>query len=167
MFFLTEFAIGFFKNFNYFFLKLVKFELIFPTPNPQPPPATECLLFIYLCIIDNKTKAVNIFELTCPGEQRIDVANKLKKEKYQHFLKDITQYKPSVIPFEVGSNTGHISQRNKQNFNLLHKYCKKNINLNQFKNNISAISGLSSLFIFNCRNEKNWEPMDYILPPLN
>ena len=138
-----------------------------PAGGTLPPKVIVTTLKPDIVIIDNKTKEVNIFELTCPGEKRIDVANKLKKEKYQHFLKDITQFKATVTPFEVGSNTGHISQRNKQSFHLLHKYCKKNIKLNQFKNNISAISGLSSFFIFNCRNEKNWEPMDYILPPLN
>ena len=42
-------------------------------------------------VIQNKaTKTVDIFELTCPGEQRIETAHRLKTEKYQHFKNDIT-----------------------------------------------------------------------------
>ena len=119
-----------------------------------------------IVIIDQKAKSVNIYELTVPGEKRINVANNLKAEKYQHYLTYITHFTPSVTPFEVGPNTGFISQGNKKSLSQLHKYCKKNIKLTQFKNNISAITCLSSYYIFNCRNEKNWEPMEYILPVL-
>ena len=111
--------------------------------------------------------SVNIFELTVPGELRLDIANSIKMEKYQHFTSDITQFTASVIPFEVGAQTGHISTRNKENINKLHKFCKKNIKSSLFRNNISAITSLSSYYIFNCRNDKNWESVDYISPPLH
>ena len=44
--------------------------------------------------------------LTCPGEPRIEIANFSKREKYEHFLTDIKSHKVSVLPFEVGSQTG-------------------------------------------------------------
>ena len=74
-----------------------------------------------IVIIDKKTMSVNIFELTVPGELRLDIANSIKMEKYQHFTSDIKQFTASVIPFEVGAHTGHISTRNKENINKLHK----------------------------------------------
>ena len=98
---------------------------------------------------------------------RIDTANKLKQTKYEHFLTDITTYKPSLIPFEVGSHTGHISRRNRDSLKQLHTFCKKNIKLKQFVDNISAICILSSFYIFNCRDQQDWEPLDPILAPFS
>ena len=118
-----------------------------------------------IVILDKSAKKVNIFELTCPSEGRIDISNKLKYEKYQHFLTDIVNYKPSVTPFEVGAQSGYISRRNKETLKTLHKFCKSSIKLKQFTNNISAICILSSYFLFNCRNQQQWEAMDPILPP--
>ncbi len=40
-----------------------------------------------LVIIDNKNKTVEIAELTCPFESRIQVAHNLKTEKYSHFIR--------------------------------------------------------------------------------
>ena len=59
-------------------------------------------------MVDKKPKPVSIFELTVPVEHRIEVSNKLKFKKYQYFQSDITTFKPSVTPFEVGSNTGFL-----------------------------------------------------------
>ena len=114
-------------------------------------------------VIQNKaTKTVDIFELTCQGEQRIETAHRLKAKKYQHFSKDITNYKATVIPFEIGSNTGFVSERNKASIKKLHSYCKKGIKLKKFVENISAVTILSSYYIFNCRNNRNWDDLDPI-----
>ena len=118
-----------------------------------------------IVVVDKSRKEVSIFELTCPAETRIDISNKLKSEKYAHFETDITAYKASVIPFEVGAHTGYISNRNKDNIKRLHTFCKKGIKLKQFSNNISAICGMGSYYIFNCRNENSWEFCDYIPAP--
>jgi hypothetical protein len=77
--------------------------------------------------VDQKSKAVSIFELTVPGKMRMDTANKLKMKKYQHFCSDIETHTASVIPFEVGSHTGFISRENKTRLHTLHKFCKKDI----------------------------------------
>ena len=126
-----------------------------------PPSLVVSNLKPDIVVIDKTKKTAEIFELTCPGEHRIDISNKLKLEKYEHFLTDITSLKPSVIPFEIGSNTGFISSRNRTNLKKIHTYCKKNIKLKQFINNISAISILGSY----CRNLTSWEAMDPILAP--
>ena len=41
-----------------------------------------------LVVIDKITKALHIFELTVPNESRIEIASKLKMDKYQHFKTD-------------------------------------------------------------------------------
>ena len=55
-----------------------------------PPDILVTNLKPDLVIIDKQTKKVNIYELTVPGEHRIEISNKIKTEKYQHFLTDIT-----------------------------------------------------------------------------
>ena len=85
------------------------------------------------------------------------------KEKYQHFSSDITRYKVSVNPFEVGSHTGYISRDNKQVLARLHKFCKGDLKFKCFKNNISAIAVLGSYFVFNRRNIETWHtPSEFI-----
>ena len=118
-----------------------------------------------IVIVDNKKKSVSVLELTVPGEPRIPVSHKLKTEKYQHLQSDIKTHSVSVLPFEIGSHTGHITRDNSQTLHTLHKFCTKDVKFKLFKKNISAITVLSSYYIFNCRNEKTWEKSAYILPP--
>ena len=80
-------------------------------------------------IIDRKSKKVDIFEKTVPGEHRIESSHNLKTEKYSHFLSDITRYQPSLTAFEVGAQTGYLTKENKKAIGTLHKYCQKNIKL--------------------------------------
>ena len=120
-----------------------------------------------IVLVDNKKKNIAILELTCPGEQRIDAAHKLKQDKYDHFLSDIKTHKVSVHPFEVGSTTGHITRDNRNTLLTLHKWCKKEIKFKVFKKNVSAIAVLSSYFLFNCRNEPEWEGSAFITPPFS
>ena len=117
------------------------------------------------CDCEQTKKTVSIFELTVPSEARIETSNKIKLEKYEHFKQDIKNYEVSVIPFEIGSHTGHISRNNKTNLNKLHKFCKPDIKLKKFKDNISAITSLSSYYVFNCRNQPEWESSDPISEP--
>ena len=132
-----------------------------------PPSIVVSNLKPDIVIVKKSEKTVSIFELTVPGEQRIEAANKLKYEKYEHFLTDIQQYKPTVTPFEIGSHTGFISNTNKKNLREIYEFCKPNIKLKNFVNNISAIVILSSYYLFNCRNQEEWEESDFILPPFS
>ena len=97
-----------------------------------------------------------MFELTVPGELRIEAAHKLKFDKYQHFETEVTQYQVKVIPFEIGSTTGYVSNNNKSSLTQLHKFCSPNIKLKKFIENISVITILGSFYIFNARKEANW-----------
>ena len=55
-----------------------------------------------IVIIDEPKKNIMVLELTVPGELRIEEANRLKGEKYQHFTTDIKTHTVSVLPFEIG-----------------------------------------------------------------
>ena len=121
-----------------------------------------------IVIIDKKSKLFEIFELTVPGELRISTAHNLKLAKYQHFSTDIFRFKTTVTPFEIGSNTGYISRGNKENIKRIYKYCKREIKLKNFKNNISAIAVLGSYHIFNNRYIESWHtPSNYIYAPMS
>ena len=82
-------------------------------------------------------------------------------------MSDIKTHTVSVLPFEVGAHTGFISRENRDTLHTLHKFCAKEIKFKMFIKNVSAIVALSSYYIFNCRNDKNWESVDYIFPPLH
>ena len=136
-----------------------------PSGGTLPPSLVVTNLKPDIVILDKKKKTLHIFELTVPGETRISTAHKLKMEKYQHFVKDITSYQTCVVPFEVGSHTGQISRENSKNLHLLHKFCEKNVKLKCFIKNISIISVLSSFHLFTCRNEPSWSRGSPILAP--
>jgi hypothetical protein len=120
-----------------------------------------------LVIIDKSSKTIKLFELTVPGELRIETAHKLKYDKYQHFESSITSHQTSVIPFEIGSHTGYISSGNKSSLSVLHKYCKKEIKSKKFNQNISAITVLGSFYIFNARKQLNWSEEAIISAPFS
>ena len=117
--------------------------------------------------MDQKSKSVHIFELTAPGESRLDTAHRLKTESYSHFVTDIKTHKVTVTPFEVGAHTGHINSDNKKRLHALHSFCTKDIKLKKFKENISSVTILSSYYIFNCRNQETWSTPDHILAPFS
>ena len=133
-----------------------------------PPDILVTTLKPDIVIIDKKSKTLDIFELTVPGETRINIAHNLKSEKYQHFSTDIHNYKVSVGPFEIGSNTGYISRENKKTLAKLHTFCKKDTKLKHFTRNLSTIAVLSSYYLFNNRNLETWHtPSDFISTPMN
>ena len=117
-----------------------------------------------IVILDKIKKELNIFELTVPAESRIKISHSLKYQKYQHLISDIGSQTVNIIPFEIGSQTGYISLDNKEYLKKLHKFCQTNIKLRKFKQNISALTVLSSYLVFNSRNH-GWGDMDPILPP--
>ena len=130
-----------------------------------PPSLVITLKKPDIVIIDKKSKSVHIFELTVPGEARLDIAHKLKENSYAHFLTDIRSNSVTVTPFEVGAHTGHINIENKKRLHSLHSYCTKDIKLKKFRENISALAILGSYYIFNCRNQETWTTPQHILAP--
>ena len=85
-----------------------------------------------IVILNNNTKEINLFELTCPSEKHIETRHKEKSDKYAHFTTDITAYKCKVNCFEVSSK-GFISTRNHTTLSTLHKFMKPSIKVTQFK----------------------------------
>ena len=118
-----------------------------------------------IVVVDKKKSVCNIYELTCPAEHRIATAHNLKTEKYSHFETDQNRMRVTVSAFEVGSHTGFLTGDNKTRLSQLHKYCRKSIKLKSFLKNISAITVISSYFIFNCRSQVLWPEMAFISPP--
>ena len=139
--------------------------------SPRLSNSSWCLVVSTLSpdivIIDKKKKEVNIFELTVPAEPRIKISHSLKYQKYQHLISDIGSHKVNIIPFEVGSQTGYISQENKDHIKTLHKFCQSNIKLKTFKQNISALTVLSSYLIFNSRNHGHGANTTPLPKPVN
>ena len=80
-------------------------------------------------------------------------------------MSDIKSHTVKVTPFEIGSHTGYISTENRRSIHSLHKFCENNITLKKFIQNLSAITVLSSYFIFNARNQENWESLETIHAP--
>ena len=136
-----------------------------PAGGTLPPDVAVSNLKPDIVIVDKQQKSVSILELTCPAEHRLEIAHRLKKEKYSHFETDIRHFKTEIIPFEIGSHSGYVSSENKTRLKVLHKFCKKSIKLKQFINNISAICLMSSYYIFNCRGQDLWPEMAPILAP--
>ena len=97
---------------------------------------------------------------------RTEAAHQRKANKYAHFLTDIRDYSMNVKPFEVGAHTGYINDRNKASLTNIHKYAKTNIKFKfkYFKEIISAITSVSSHFIFNARKSKEWSKPGYVGP---
>ena len=136
-----------------------------PAGGTLPPSIIVSTLRPDIVIVDQKKKAVTVLELTIPGETRIHIAHRLKSEKYQHLSTDTRTHTVSVLPFEVGSHTGHITRDNNKTLHTLHKFCRKDVKFKQFIKNISAVAILGSYYIFNCRNVKDWEGSEFILSP--
>ena len=128
-----------------------------------PPHILVTTLRPDIVIIDEKKKAISVFELTVPGELRIKEAHKLKHSKYEHFERDIKAYKVKVIPFEIGSHTGLVTNDNRTYLHDLHSFCKSDIKLKKFIQNISVIAVLGSFYIFNARHDLDWSE-DYPIP---
>ena len=106
-----------------------------------------------------KKNLVNLFELTCPSEENINLRNQEMSRKYSHFLTDIPHSK--LTYFEVSSN-GFLSTRNHTALNSLYSFMKPGIKLKTFKQNISILSVYSSYHIWLCRSD----PAFTVPPPL-
>ena len=85
----------------------------------------------------------------------IDARHTYKENKYAYLLTDITDYATTVTAFEVGAR-GFVSRDNRERLKSLHKFCKKNIKLKTFIENISSLAVNSSYYLFLCRKDPVW-----------
>ena len=118
-----------------------------------------------IVIIEKEKKEIHLFELTCPSEANIEYWHSEKNKKYAHFITDCTGYKCTVSCFEVSSK-GFLTTRNHSTLKALHKFLQPNHTLNNFKQNIAAISLIASHQIFINRNDPTFSAPPYILPPI-
>ena len=115
-----------------------------------------------IVILDEKTKTIHLFELTCPSEKNIEQRHLEKSNKYAHFLTDCTGYKSTVTCFEVSSK-GFITTRNHNHLTSLHRFMKKSVKLSTFKKNISSLAVYASYHIWLCRSDASF-PLPPFLP---
>ena len=108
-----------------------------------------------IVVINAEKGTVKLLELTVPFEGNIKERNKDKTDKYAHFLTDIKTYAPSLTCFEVGVR-GYLTKDNMDKLKDIHSLCKKNIKYKTFLKNISAISIISSYYIFTARKNPTW-----------
>ena len=106
-------------------------------------------------IINRLIKHITIIELTCPWEERLDEARRLKTEKYTPLVTDIQQKGFSVeyFPLEVGAR-GIINKANKETIKDISIYT--NTNAKKLIKALSKQAVTSSYFIFLNRNERDW-----------
>ena len=89
-----------------------------PAGGTIPPSLTVTSDKPDIVIIDEKTKAVAIFELTVPFEHNIESRNTSKNDKYEHLKEEIRNYTTQIVAFEIGAR-GYVSRENRKR--LKHK----------------------------------------------
>ena len=112
----------------------------------------------------NFSWSVHLFELSMPSEENIEVRHKQKSDKYSHFLTDISNI--SLTCFEISSK-GFMSTRNQKSVNNLHKFMRKDIKLQTFKKNISALAIYCSYHIWLCRSDPTFTIPPFLSPPFS
>ena len=95
-----------------------------------------------------------------PFENNIEARNTYKNDKYEYLKEDITHYKTQIVAFEIGAR-GYISRENRKRLKLIHKFCKTEIKIKEFEENIARLSINASYYIYLCRDQTEW-----VTPPL-
>ena len=131
-----------------------------------PPKICVTNLRPDVVVVDRESQKIHLFELTMPGEHRIDVSNKLKSDKYSHFVTDCAPYTCTVTCFEISSK-GFISTRNHQNLKILHSYMTPDTKLSTLKKNMSALAIYTSYHIWLCRSNPLFTIPPFLPPPFS
>ena len=127
------------------------------TTNGGTIPATMTVTALKpdIVIVNEKTKTVEIFELTVPFETNIKSRNKFKANKYAHFATDISTYKAIITAFEVGSR-GYLTKENEQRLKKICSFCVKGTRPKYFLESISKLAITSSYIIYTTRKQPTW-----------
>ena len=134
-----------------------------PAGGTIPPSLTVTSEKPDIVIVDEKKKAVAIFELTVPFEHNIESRNTSKNDKYEHLKEEIRNYTTQIVAFEIGAR-GYISRENRKRLKLIHKYCKTDIKLKEFEENIARLSINASYYIYLCRDQTEWATPSLLSP---
>ena len=118
-----------------------------------------------LVLIDEQSRTVVIFELTCPWETNIDRNHEYKEGKYAPLVADLSRaFNVSQFSVEISAR-GLITRQNKARLKLFAMKCcdVSNTEVKKLVAGCSKASILSSFSIFHARNEPSWSSP----PPLN
>ena len=136
------------------------------SPTAVPPHVLVTPLRPDVFLINEESREVVLFELTCPWERNIDRSHEYKENKYAPIVADMSRnYKVFHFSVEVAAR-GFISKQNKARLKSFALKCSDvgSKDLVKFLACCSKASLLSSFSIFQARNEPTWRsPMPLIV----
>ena len=120
-----------------------------------PPEVTPSPLRPDILLLSDEAKAMIILELTCPIEERLDVAHDGKQDKYEHLVADgkARDWKVHVCCFEVGAR-GVIGAPTRNMFRAF-GFCRPK--QKQILQTLSDIARRCSYWLFISRHTPLWE----------
>ena len=130
-----------------------------PGGGSVPPNVLVTNLRPDIFIVNETSREVILFELTCPWDANIDRSHTFKENKYAALVADLSQtYKTYNFSIEI-SVRGQVSSANKSRLkSFIYRACEEPKQI--FKPIVQACSKaalLSSFSVFTARNEPSWE----------
>ena len=132
----------------------------FQTPNGGsiPPHVLVTPLRPDIFLVNENSREVVLFELTCPFERNIDRMHAHKEDKYAPLVADLSRnFKVFNFSVEIAAR-GMVSKQNKARLKSFALRCS-DVGSKETRNFITACSKaslLSSFSIFHARNEPSW-----------
>ena len=132
----------------------------FQSPNGGviPPHVLVTPLRPDIFLIDENSREVVVFELTCPFERNIETSHAYKEGKYAPLIADLSRsFKVFNFSVEIGAR-GMISKGNKARLKSFALRCSDvgSTEIKKFLAACSKASLLSSFSVFHARNEPSW-----------
>ena len=129
-----------------------------PTGGVIPPHVLVTPLRPDVFLVNEESREVVLFELTCPWERNIDRSHEYKENKYAPIVADMSQnYRVFHFSVEISAR-GLITKQNKARLKSFALKCSDvgSRELKVFLACCSKASLLSSFAIFQARNEPSW-----------
>ena len=117
------------------------------------------LFKIRVFIVNETSRVIVMFELTCPWDANIARSHEFKENKYAPLVADLSRrYKVFNFSVEV-SVRGQVSKPNKERIKVfLYRACSDPKSISKSAVWVcSKVSLLSSFSVFSARNEPTWE----------
>lgn len=117
-----------------------------------------------IVIINKERTRVEIFELTCPFEHRIEVAENEKPRKYEPLVNEIS--KVTNVKFhtlEIGSR-GMLTKKNRQVLRKIYQMTTKRVTEKTFVANVTTLCISASYYLFIARKNIDWLDPVYLKP---
>ena len=78
-----------------------------------------------------------------------------KMNNYAYIKSYVKKYQANVEAFEIGARA-YITKENKDRLKTIYSFCKKDVKLKQFVENIARLAMLGSYSIYLCRDQTEW-----------